>query len=51
MGYVLKGRKSIECASKIAHVEIIKNPEVQAYVSQCVLLLVLFIESLNIESS
>lgn len=37
MGYASKGRKPIERASKIAHVEIIKNPEVQAYVSQCVL--------------
>lgn len=37
MGYASKGRRPIERASKIAHVEIIKNPEVQAYVSQCVL--------------
>jgi hypothetical protein len=37
MGYSSKGRKPIERASKIAHVEIIKNPDVQAYVDQCVL--------------
>lgn len=37
MGYGSKGRKPIERASKIAHVEIIKNPDVQAYVDQCVL--------------
>lgn len=37
MGYASKGRRPIERASKIAHVEIIKNPDVQAYVSQCVL--------------
>jgi hypothetical protein len=37
VGYSSKGRKPIERASKIAHVEIIKNPEVQAYISQCVL--------------
>lgn len=35
MGYSTKGRKPIERASKIAHTEIIKNPEVQAYVDQC----------------
>ena len=37
MGYSSRGRKPIERASKIAHVEIIKNPDVQAYVDQCVL--------------
>ena len=37
MGYASKGRKPIERASKIAHVEIIKNPDVRAYVEQCVL--------------
>lgn len=37
MGYSSKGRKPIERASKIAHVEIIKNPDVQAYIEQCVL--------------
>lgn len=37
MGYGSKGRKPIERASKVAHVEIIKNPDVQAYVGQCVL--------------
>lgn len=37
MGYSSKGRKPIERASKIAHVEVIKNPDVQAYISQCVL--------------
>lgn len=37
MGYGSKGRKPIERASKIAHVEIIKNPDVQAYIGQCVL--------------
>lgn len=37
MGYGSKGRKPIERASKIAHVEIIKNPDVQAYVTQCIL--------------
>lgn len=37
MGYSTKGRKPIERASKIAHVEIIKNPDVQEYISQCVL--------------
>jgi len=37
MGYSSKGRKPIERASKIAHVEIIKNPDVQAYVDQCLL--------------
>ena len=35
MGYGTKGRKPIERASKIAHTEIIKNPEVQAYVRRC----------------
>lgn len=37
MAYGSKGRKPIERASKIAHIEIIKNPEVQAYVEQCIL--------------
>ena len=37
MGYGSKGRKPIERASKIAHAEIIKNPDVQAYVGQCVI--------------
>ena len=37
MGYASKGRKPIERASKIAHVEILKNPDVRAYVGQCVL--------------
>lgn len=37
MGYGSKGRKPIERASKIAHIEIIKNPDVQAYIGQCVL--------------
>jgi hypothetical protein len=37
VGYGSKGRKPIERASKIAHVEIIKNPDVHAYVGQCVL--------------
>jgi len=37
MGYTSKGRKPFERASKIAHVDIIKNPDVQAYVGQCVL--------------
>ena len=37
MGYASKGRKPIERASKIAHIEIIKNPDVQAYIDQCVL--------------
>lgn len=37
MGYNTKGRKPIERASKIAHIEIIKNPAVQTYIEQCVL--------------
>jgi hypothetical protein len=37
VGYNTKGRKPIERASKIAHIEIIKNPAVQAYIEQCVL--------------
>jgi hypothetical protein len=37
MAYSSKGRKPIERASKIAHVEIIKNPDVQAYIEQCIL--------------
>lgn len=37
MGYGSKGRKPIERASKIAHVEILKNPDVQAYVDGCIL--------------
>jgi hypothetical protein len=37
MAYSSKGRKPIERASKIAHVEIIKNQDVQAYIDQCIL--------------
>lgn len=37
MAYSSKGRKPIERASKIAHVEIIKNGDVQAYIDQCIL--------------
>lgn len=37
MGYGSKGRRPIERASKIAHTQIIKNPEVQAYVANCIL--------------
>lgn len=37
MGYRSKGRKPIERASKIAHAQIIRNPDVQAYVRGCVL--------------
>jgi hypothetical protein len=37
MGYSSKGRKPIERASKIAHIEIIKNPDVQAYIEQCIM--------------
>lgn len=37
MGYASKGRKPIERASKIAHVEVIKNADVQAYIGQCIL--------------
>jgi hypothetical protein len=37
VAYGSKGRKPIERASKIAHVEIIKNPDVQAYIKECVL--------------
>lgn len=37
MAYSSKGRKPIERASKIAHVEIIKNPDVQAYIDHCIL--------------
>lgn len=37
MGYGSKGRKPIERASKIAHVEIIKNTDVIAYLSRCIL--------------
>jgi hypothetical protein len=37
MGYTSKGRKPIERASKIAHIEIIKNADVQAYIEQCIL--------------
>lgn len=36
MGYASRGRKPIERASKIAHVEIIKNPGVQVYIDNCV---------------
>ena len=37
MAYESKGRKPIERASKIAHAEIIKNPDVRAYMRQCVI--------------
>ena len=37
MSYSSKGRKPLERASKIAHMDIIKNPDVQAYVNQCVM--------------
>lgn len=37
MGYGSKGRKPIERASKIAHVQILKNPDVQRYVAGCIL--------------
>lgn len=38
MGYSqVKGRKPFERASKIAHTEILNNPEVQAFVSNCTL--------------
>jgi hypothetical protein len=37
MAYSSKGRKPMERASKIGHVEVINNPDVQRYVSQCVL--------------
>jgi len=37
VGYSSKGRKPIERASKISHIEIIKNAEVQAYIERCVL--------------
>ena len=37
MGYGSRGRKPIERASKIAHAEIIKNPDVRAYVQGCIL--------------
>jgi hypothetical protein len=37
VGYSTKGRKPIERASKIAHIEIIKNADVQAYIEQCIL--------------
>lgn len=37
MGYGSNGRRPIERASKIAHTQIIKNPQVQAYISNCVL--------------
>lgn len=37
MGYASKGRKPFERASKIAHIEIIKNPDVQGYIGQCVI--------------
>jgi hypothetical protein len=33
----IRGRKPFERASKIAHTHILNNPEVQAFVSQCVL--------------
>ena len=35
MSYSSKGRKPIERASKIAHVEIINNLDVQEYIEQC----------------
>ena len=47
MGYGSKGRKPIERASKIAHSEIIKNPDVQAYVQGCVLPSAPDVESLD----
>src|SRR5579871_4583276 len=38
MGYgQVKGRRPFERASKIAHAEILNNPDVQAFVSGCVL--------------
>jgi NurA domain len=37
MGYSSKGRKPIERASKIAHGEIINNPDVVAYLQACTL--------------
>ncbi len=37
MGYGSKGRKPIERASKIAHVEILKNSDVQEYIDGCIL--------------
>lgn len=37
MGYTSRGRKPIERASKIAHTEIIKNADVQAYIKECIL--------------
>ena len=47
MGYPSKGRKPIERASKIAHSEIIKNPDVQAYVQGCILPSAPEVESLD----
>ena len=47
MGYASKGRKPIERASKIAHSEIIKNPDVQAYVQGCILPSAPDVESLD----
>jgi hypothetical protein len=37
MGYSSKGRKPIERASKIAHGEIVNNPDVVAYLKACTL--------------
>src|SRR6185437_15978003 len=38
MGYSqVKGRKPFERASKIAHTEILNNPDVQAFVQSCTL--------------
>ncbi len=47
MGYGSKGRKPIERASKIAHSEIINNPDVQAYVEGCILPSAPDVESLD----
>ncbi len=47
MGYGSKGRKPIERASKIAHAEIIKNPEVQAYMRECIVPSAPGVESLD----
>jgi hypothetical protein len=37
VGYASKGRKPIERASKVTHMEIIKNDDVKVYLDQCVL--------------
>jgi hypothetical protein len=47
MGYSSKGRKPIERASKIAHVEIINNPDVRDYINECILPDVPSLESLE----